>query len=416
MDAYGNTVRMTGVNWMDFEATRTLAEQSGFPLHGHVKTLAARGANVLRVPLTVELVHDWINGSDSIAVLTELLDASQAHGVKIILSMNGVEGGKDSHLHPVWFTDQFTTEDFIRAWLWLAEQYRKNDTIVAFDLMRQPHGWKDQLPEDNRVQPSPSIYACWGNPLGLADDAAVCPNHLNWPYVAGMLADEIHSSHPDILIIVAGVESHQSAGTPSATPEYGLYWRGGNLSGVNEHPLSISRPDKLLYSTVMTGPALEPDRGWFRNPEGEYDFNYSAIYNRKWKYAFGFIIEQQIAPVFVGEWGSITDTGDLDGQFSDQYALVNDNIQWLDAVAVLNDTFEVSHTGWTYNLKSTTVGGLLNDNWNEWDITKLDRFQSTLWKVEGAHVGLDHRVNLFNGTNIANVAGIDPAVDRPVMR
>ena len=406
---------MTGVNWMDFETTRSLADQSGFSLHMHIQMLAARGANVLRVPLTVELVRDWMTGSDSHAVFTELIDVSQALGVKIILSMNGVERGKESHLHPVWFTDQYTTEDFIDAWVWLAEQYRKNDTIVAFDLMRQPHGWKDQLPEDNRVQPSPSIYACWSNPLGTADDAADCPNQLNWPYVAGMLAGKIHSIHPDILIIVAGVESYVSVETPSSGPDYGRFWRGGNLSGVNEYSLNIARPEKMLYSTVMTGPALEPDRGWFRNPEGEYDFSYSGLYNRKWKWAFGFILEQQIAPVLVGEWGSITDVNDLNGRFLDQDVLVNHSIQWLDAVAELVERLDISHTGWTYSPTSTTVGGLVNDSWDEWDSNRLDRFQSTLWKIGGEYVGLDHRVKLYNGTNIANVAGINPSVDRPVM-
>lgn len=398
---------------MDFDATQKLVNLSGRSLRTHVQELATLGFNVLRMPLTVELVHDWMNGDESPAVFTELVDASQELGVKIILVMQGVERGDESHSHPVWFTEQFTVDHFVDAWQWLAEQYKDNDTIIAFDLHGQPHGWQGQPPDDSPIQPDPEIYACWGDPEGADPE---CPDQLNWPNVARTTADQVHSIHPDILIMVAGVEFHESAGTPSSTPEYGLFWRGGNLSGVNEYPITISRPEKLLYTTRLTGPALHPDRGWFKNSDGDYDFSYAGLYNRKWKYAFGFISEQLIAPVFIGEWGSITAVDDLDGQFSGQEALINQSLAWLEAVTSWIATSNASHAWWAYKPGSVVAGGLVNDNWSGWDEAKLEILLPTLWQVEDRFVGLDHRIDLFNGTNIATISGVNPASDTPVLR
>lgn len=404
---------MTGVNWTDFETTRTLADLSGRSLRTHVQELATRGINVLRIPLTVELIRNWMNGDESREVFTELVDACQELGVKIILAIEGVEQGSEAHLHPVWFTERFSTEDFVDAWLWLAEQHKGNDTIIAFDLKSQPHGWSGQSPDDSRIQPDPSVYACWGNPQG--GDSG-CSDQTNWPYVARTAAEQIHALHPDILIMVAGVENHESNQTPSSIPEFGRFWWGGNLSGVNEYTVNLSRQNKLLYSTRLKGPALEPDRGWFKNAAGEFDFTYTGLFNRKWKYAFGFILEEQLAPVFIGEWGSVTDTGDLNGQFTGLETQVAQNLLWLEAVTELLAIFDASHTWGTYGPNSEMVGGLVNDDWSEWDDVKLGILQSTLWKVDNEFVGLDHRVNLFNGTNVAKISGINPATDSPVIR
>src|SRR5690606_35061062 len=91
----GTTVRMTGVNWTDFETTRTLADLSGRSLRTHVQELATRGINVLRIPLTVELIRNWMNGDESREVFTGLVDACQELGVKIILAIEGVEQGSE---------------------------------------------------------------------------------------------------------------------------------------------------------------------------------------------------------------------------------------------------------------------------------------------------------------------------------
>src|SRR5690606_14464340 len=132
--------------------------------------------------------------------------------------------------------------------------------------------------------------------------------------------------------------------------------------------------------------------------------------------AFGFILEEQLAPVFIGEWGSVTDTGDLNGQFTGLETQVAQNLLWLEAVTELLAIFDASHTWGTYGPNSEMVGGLVNDDWSEWDDVKLGILQSTLWKVDNEFVGLDHRVNLFNGTNVAKISGINPATDSPVIR
>jgi hypothetical protein len=70
-----------------------------------------------------------------------------------------------------------------------------------------------------------------------------------------------------------------------------------------------------------------------------------------------YIIEGNIAPICIGEWG-----GHVQG----------DNLIWMKAVVQLIGIYGLSQTFWCLNPNSGDTGGLLNGDWQSWDETKYD--------------------------------------------
>jgi endoglucanase len=84
---------------------------------------------------------------------------------------------------------------------------------------------------------------------------------------------------------------------------------------------------------------------WFGDP------NMDVILKQRWQAGFGYIHDQKIAPVFVGEFGAkqvSTDTveGRWFAQFTDY--LASTGISW---------------TFWAWNPNSGDTGGVLQDDW-----------------------------------------------------
>jgi endoglucanase len=399
VDAYGFPARMTGANWFGYTTQAKLYGLDVRPMREHVQAMAEKGINVLRIPITTELTLRWKAGDASVADFDSLVAACAEFGVKMIIDMHGALQDPDVHKHPVWFKGVITVDKFYEGWRWLAEKYKNNDTVIAFDLKNEPHGWKDANPTwDPPIQPDPSIYSCWGNPNG-ADP--LCPDAINWAFVAKTAADQILAIHPNILIVVEGVEVHNNE----------WFWWGGNLSGVQTAPIKLNKyQQKLVYSPHVYGPAVYDGQAWFKDANGVFDFTKAGLYARKWQKMFGFIQEQSISHLFFGEWGGATRTTDGDGRFAGKTELIANNLLWMKAFAEYIIEINASHTWWAYNPNSNDTGGLVANNWRDWDTVKYSVLEPTLWKINGQFVGLDHRKRLGLGTNIAVANGVNPDV------
>ena len=346
VDQFGNTIRLTGVNWFGFETS------NGAPhglwsrdYRGMLKQIQQLGFNCLRIPWCNKILVSGampngistygndpfvtvgegqlnapLTGKTSLQVLDSIIAECTRLGLKVIL---------DNHSHmpdnyiseTLWYTPAFTEQQAIDDWVFMAKHYAGNSTIIGMDLKNEPHGHYGQNGSE------------WGS--GNRD--------FDWRLAAERIGNAILAVNPDVLILVEGTEQADS----------GFYWWGGNLSAAGKAPVRLSNPAKLVYSPHEYGPEIFP-QSWFSDPA------FPANMDSVWTWAFGHLYKTNSAPLLVGEFG-IRDTASMQGKagiwFRKLLAYMARNISW---------------TFWCINPNSGDTGGILKDDW----VTVVD------WKME----------------------------------
>jgi len=181
------------------------------------------------------------------------------------------------------------------------------------------------------------------------DDAAWGTGNaaLDWNAAAERCAAAIQTVNPDALIVVEGVEEVGDDG----------YWWGGNLTGVRSAPITIPVQNKLVYSAHEYGPEVFA-QDWFTAPS--FPDNLPAI----WDDHFGFIVNEEISHVFIGEFG-IRSADSAEGRAG----------IWFDAfLAYMNGAGGYSWTFWSFNPNSGDTEGILEYDWltpHQWKLDAL---------------------------------------------
>ena len=341
-----------------------------------MQTLADRGINILRVPISTELLWDWRNGvftvpningstNSNLAGQTDLqifdrfLEVARELGMKVMIDVHSAEADNLGHLYPLWYKDAITPEIFYESWEWITERYKDNDTILAMDIENEPHGkpWTDQN------------FAKW--------DGSTDVN--NFKYACETASKRILAINPNLLVLCEGIESYPRDGVNwngSSGAEYFNTWWGGNLRGVREHPIDLgANQDQLVYSPHDYGP-LVFRQDWFY--EG---FNRETLQVDAWNDNWLFIHDEGIAPLLIGEWGGFLDGGD--------------NQKWMEALRDQIVEDGLHHTFWAVNPNSGDTGGLLQNDWTTIDEEKYAILEPALWQdSNGKFVSLDHAVPL----------------------
>ncbi|WP_246019500.1 cellulase family glycosylhydrolase [Corallincola spongiicola] len=376
-DMYGNTVWMTGANWFGFNTTeRVFHGLWSVNLENTLQSIADRGINILRVPISTELLYEWQNGqaskaqvnshtnpdlanATSLDVFDAMVVASKKVGLKILLDVHSAEADNMGHFAPLWYKGEMTSEVYYSTWEWVTERYKNDDTIIAFDLENEPHGkpWAD------------SEFAKWDN----------SSDENNWKYACETAANRILDINPNMLVMCEGIESFPVDGktwTSRNDDSYHSTWWGGNLRGVKDYPVDLGdRQSQFMYSPHDYGPLVHK-QPWFYA-----GFNKDSLYKDVWKDNWMFIHEENIAPLLIGEWGGFMDGGD--------------NETWMVAMRDLIIENRLHHTFWCINPNSGDTGGLLDHDWTTWDEEKYALFEPSLWKNEqGKFIGLDHQIAL----------------------
>jgi aryl-phospho-beta-D-glucosidase BglC (GH1 family) len=400
VDEAGNPVWLTGTNWFGFNASERV-------FHGLwsanvtevTKSMADRGINLVRVPISTQLLLEWragtfapanvntfanpeLAGKNSLEIFDYWLALCEQFGIKVLLDVHSAEADNSGHNHPVWWKGTITAEDFYQAWEWVTGRYRENDTIVAMDIKNEPHGAQNESPR-----------AKWDG----STDAD------NWKYVAETAAKRILAINPNVLVLVEGNQVYPRPGkdwsspntNPDLTPNFYNTWWGGNLRGVADHPVQLgANQDQLVYSPHDYGP-LVFEQPWFTKP-----FDKDTLIADVWGPNWFYIHQNNTAPLLIGEWG-----GRL-GQDARQD-------QWMTALRDLIVENKLHQTFWVLNPNSGDTGGLLLDDWKTWDEQKYALLKPALWQHGGKFVSLDHQVPLggtgsTTGINLAERYGDDP--------
>ncbi|PFG33829.1 cellulase family glycosylhydrolase [Sanguibacter antarcticus] len=376
VDENGKSVWMTGVNWFGFNASERVFHGlwSG-NITSITKSMADRGINLVRVPISSELLLEWRNGEtimpnvntyanpelaglNNLEIFDYWLDLCEQNGLKVVLDAHSAEADNSGHVYPMWYKDAITTEDVYLGWEWFADRYKNNDTVIGADLENEPHGTQGATER-----------AKWDDSTDID----------NFKYFAETAASRILAKNPNLLILVEGIEIYPKEGvewTSTGLTDYYTNWWGGNLRGVAEHPIDLGEhQDQLVYSPHDYGP-LVYQQPWFEGTDWDRESLERDVWDPNWLY----IHKQDIAPLLIGEWGGFLDDGP--------------NEKWMVALRDLIAENRLHHTFWVLNPNSGDTGGLLTNDWATWDEEKYDILEPALWSQDGSFVSLDHEVPL----------------------
>ena len=403
VDMNGTEVWLTGCNWFGYNTGTNIFDGVwNCNLEDSLKAIADRGFNVLRVPMSAELLLQWkrgeypranynnaynerLNTMNSLEIFDYVLALCEQNGMKVIIDIHTVKTDASGHNHPVWYRDDMTVDDFVESLSWVAGRYKDNDTIIGYDLKNEPHGKAAESP-----------HAIWND----SDD----PD--NWKKVAERAGNAVLDANPHALIIIEGIQiypkdikTNNFVSTDDDKDYYNTWW-GANLMAVRDFPIDLGSPERnkqRVYSPHDYGPRVY-EQPWFQG-----GFTYDSLMKDAWYDYWLYIQEEGLAPIFVGEWG-----GFMEG----------DNLKWMEYFRQLIAQKHLHHTFWCFNANSGDTGGLVKDDFKTWDEEKYSFVKEVLWQTEdGKFIGLDHAVPLgLNGIALCDYDGvtITPAPVTPV--
>lgn len=383
MDSTGKKVWITGVNWFGYNTGTNLFDGLwAGDLNTSIQSIADHGFNLIRVPISAELILQWkagkapnanfnqatnyyLVGMDSLEIWDYVLGQFRACGLKVMIDIHSAETDASGHNINMWTTAKISTAQYQEALVWMAERYKNDDTIIAYDLKNEPHG----KPNEGKAA------AIWND----STDAN------NWKYVAQETALMVLSVNPNVLIMVEGTEIYpmelktNSDYHSTDSKDYYFNWWGGNLRGVKDYPIDLGKyQDKLVYSPHDYGPTVYK-QPWF---DKAYDFD--SLMEDCWEDNWFYIYENNIAPLLIGEWGGY---------------MREPNLTWMTCMRELIAKNHLNHTFWCFNANSGDTGGLVLDDFTTWDTEKYNFVKEVLWQQDGKFVGLDHQIPLGPGGN-----------------
>ncbi len=418
-DMNGNEVWLTGANWFGFNCSENCPHYLwSADADDCLDEIADRGINVIRFPISTELILSWMNGTpnkvssfsanadpaykinadfceadgktpvDSMQVFDIMMRKCKERGIKAFIDIHSPHTDNSGHNYNLWYGKEtadgtmVTTELWIESLVWIAEKYKNDDTLIGYDLKNEPHG-KGQ---------EGVLAAKWD---GSTDEN-------NWAYAATKCAEAILDVNPNALIFIEGVEQSMSGamegdywGMPDRrdnSPYIGAWW-GGNFRGAREYPIVPKQgTSQIVYSPHDYGPSVYAQT-WF-----DKDFTEQTLLDDYWYETWAWINAEDVAPQLIGEWG-----GHMEG----------DNLKWMLLLRDYMIKNHINHTFWCLNTNSGDTGGLWDSlgftqnsgttiDWNE---EKYEMFEESLWQTlsSGKYIGLDHQVALGkNGISLGD--------------
>jgi endoglucanase len=333
VDAFGNDVKIAGVNWFGLEggafAPGGLDVRSYQSMMDQMKQL---GYNTIRIPFSNQIfvsgnmptsINYTLNpdliGLTPLGVLDKIVSYAGQDNLRIILDdhQTTTAGPNASGL---WYTAAYPQTTWINDWVALAKRYANNPTVIGADLFNEPHS-----------------NATWGDGNAATD----------WRLAAENAGNAILAANPNWLIFVEGIQG---------TPGTGDWW-GGNLMAAGQYPVVLNTPARVVYSPHDYTPDVA-SQSWFSNPN--YPNNLPAVWTKFWGYLF---IDNE-APLYLGEFGTTLATT-IDKQWMSTLTNYLQGNMNLNGTSVLKPGQQgISWTYWAWNPTSGDVGGLLQSDWN----------------------------------------------------
>ena len=174
LDANGTEIWITGINWFGYNTgTNAFDGIWAVNMKDALGAIADHGFNMLRIPISSELALAWKNGEypaanfnqaenadlvgmTSLEIFDLVISTCKANGIKVMLDIHSAETNPRTY-DKSWYTEKVSADQFIESLKYLADRYKNDDTVIAFDLKNEPHGkpneegaiWNDSQDENN---------------------------------------------------------------------------------------------------------------------------------------------------------------------------------------------------------------------------------------------------------------------------
>jgi endoglucanase len=372
IDSNGNPVRIAGVNWYGFETPDEIAHGLwAQDYHTIIDDIKSLGYNTIRIPFSNQMVEDPIvpqnlaftnntgpintdlEGLNALQDLQQIVTYAGEDGLKVILDDHRSEAGESAEANGLWYTSTYTSQDWVNDWETLATMFAGDPTVVGFDLRNEPH------------TPAGDTYAegaTWGTGNSATD--------IRLAYEQA--GDAILAVDPGALIFCEGISEYPD---PSSSTGYDTTWWGGDLQGVAQYPVELSEPDHVVYSAHDYGPDLY-QQAWFNSSTTPTSLD--AVWNMYW----GYIYADDLAPIWVGEFGTDNTTSDIESTTPGSQG------QWFESLVAYLAANQ--WMGWTYwALNGEDEYDLLDSNYDPTPVSaeKQDLLETIQFALPGAQNG-----------------------------
>jgi aryl-phospho-beta-D-glucosidase BglC (GH1 family) len=293
----------------------------------------------LNAPLfdtTLDRVNYALQAKSPLKCMDEVIKYAGSIGLKVILDNHCIESGKFAS-QPLWYTaidetQGVTQQQWIDEWVVLADHYADETydpyhAVIACDLFNEP-----------KMDPRTAGGSAWTEATGPQA----------WNHAAEACGKAILAVNSRLLIMVEGTQwANADAVFPTGSGAQNgntfTNW-GANLTGAAAAPIDLGKAyqNKLVYSIhdypgtaqTLSGQNVLP---WFNETTyPNYPYNLAST---AWQPFWGYLVEGNTAPMFVGEFGSwLRDptVPDAEGNVCGYTALTSDQVksdkQWVNAL------------------------------------------------------------------------------------
>jgi aryl-phospho-beta-D-glucosidase BglC (GH1 family) len=347
VDSNGTPVKIAAINWFGLEGTSYAP--GGLNVVSYESIMDAMknaGFNTIRLPFSLQLfdagstpggidysVNPDLQGLNGLGIMDKIVAYAGQIGMKIILDDHRSSAGPGPNSDGLWYDSNYSEQQWINTWAMLAQHYANNSTIIGADLSNEP------------------FNGTWGD--GSSTD---------WAAAATRAGDAIQKVNPNWLMIVEGIAQYDGS--------WG--WNGGNLMGVAQHPVTLTVPNKVVYSP-HDYPASVYDQPWFQDPN--YPNNLPSVWTQYW----GYIYQQNIAPVLLGEFGTKLATTSDQQWLTKLVAYLNGDFTGTGTSSIPPSQQGISWAYWDWNPNSGDTGGIVEDDWKTTDDAKLDAIEPAMY-------------------------------------
>jgi endoglucanase len=286
VDATGRRFKLASVNW--YGGSDELFIPGGLDIQ-HRSVIAASirtlGFNSVRLPYADEMVitnppipdrllsaNPDLIGRRALDVFAAVIEALTDAGIAVIVNNHittatwccGADpcdaGWANDHLGPLCRISQ-SEEDWIQHWETIMAPHVNNPYVIGADLRNEVRG-------------------VWGT-----------MTWNRWAKAAEKCGNRLLRMNPDWLMIVEGTES------------------GNDLTGARRRPVVLNVPARVVYSAHVYSWS-----GW-GSREGRYAKRSYASFMQAMRKNWAYLVEEDIAPVWVGEFGAPHHPGEGDRNY-----------------------------------------------------------------------------------------------------